>query len=179
MAGLLQLKDALAKKQGQQQARPNQAPNMQAPSDQLTPDEQAALESGLDAASAKLYEDKAVRDQIAAFIQKQPQHQSVGEAAAMLTVQADEAVEGALPETVVVPLGVQVLGLVADLGETLGFFKADEQFMTQANKTMMQRLLEEYGFNEDEARAMAASADEETNAAVQKIGGMNQPGVPA
>lgn len=162
MAAVDQLKGALAKKQAQQ---PGRAPVDEA----MTEEEEAALGAGLDEATKILYENEQASEQIAKLIQQKPFHQGVGSAAAMLTIQADKAVDGELPETVVIPLGAQVLELVADMGEELGFFKADDKLMARAAQAMLKDLYAEYGMNEDEVRGLAATAgDEEANALKQQ-----------
>ena len=148
--------------------------------EEFTPEEKAAYEQGLDVATKLLYEQQGVGEKIAEMIQTGDPAQAIGDAAALLTKQADDALQGQLPETVIIPIGVRLVGEIADMAEELGLIQADQPMMQKAVQVAMKTLFQDYGVDEaalGEAQGLAQKfgGDSEFAGALQQAGQQDAP----
>lgn len=136
----------------QPQGAPGQG--VESADEQMSPEEIKSYEQGLDTASKLLYQTDAITQKVAAMLKGGQPGQAIGDTAAMLTKQADDALQGALLETVIIPLGVHLVGEIADFGEELQLIQTDAPMLKQALQVCIKRLLTDYGV--DDAGAQIA-----------------------
>lgn len=110
------------------------------PGENLTPQEKQIIDQAKEVAGQMLYGQAA--KPTAKLIGSGNPAKGCGEAAAQITAATDKKMD--LPEDLIIPVGMVVLEMVIDLGESLGLLKEDDKLLQNATREMNKRLFDEY-----------------------------------
>ena len=117
-------------------------------SDDLTPEEREAYDSAMQMVAEIIYKDDKASDAIMKQMSEGEPHQAIGKVTSFIISQIEQAFNGEVPESIIVPIGDETSDLLLELGETKGLFKLDENLYTKTKAAMMQSLFDDYGVDE-------------------------------
>lgn len=147
-------RNAQVRMQAQMKTRQQQA----APNENVTPQEKKIVEDAVQVAGKLLYSD-AVSKRVAELVRQAPHVNGIGDAAAQLTSQVDQQMD--LPEDLIIPVGLNVAEMVSDLGEELGFYQENTEFVKKAAQFTIRGLYQIYGFDKEGLEAAKGEAGAE------------------
>lgn len=131
----------------------------------LTPEEDETYQAAMQMASEIIHVEDASSEQILKLLESMEPIMGVAEATLFVVDQIEQAFEGQVPETLVVPIADEVSDLIMELGESAGIFTLDETFFKRAKAAMMKLLFDAYGVDETDMEGMlqGVTADEVKN----------------
>lgn len=128
-------------------------------SEAATPQEEQAMTSVLNAALKTIYDD-ASHPRIMAALQKGKRpDQALASVATSILLEIDRQARGRIPETVILPGAVAIVGMLAEVAQSAGLFEVDDAVLAAAGQQVTLTLMQEYGVNPQDVQAL-----------VQKIG---------
>lgn len=153
-----------------------------------TEQEQAAYTKFVQAAGVLMYQDDASHANIMKHLELQKDNPApaIAEATNSIVVEVDKQSGNSTPERVIIPAAIEIAGHIAELGQSAGFFQADDQLMGKVGQAVLVKIGDSYGVTPQEMQAFLAqfSPDEKEAARAQQEqyanGGQQQGGlVPA
>lgn len=122
--------------------------------DDLNPEEREAYDAAMNMVAEIIYEDDTANKTIMDGMQEGDPPQAIAKLTSLIVSQIEEAFNGEVPETIIVPIGDEVSDLLLELGETKGLFKVDENLLMKTKGAMMQSLFDDYGIEEADMEEM-------------------------
>ncbi len=147
---------------------------MAGPEAQVAPAEQEAYDSAMKMASEIIYVNDASSDKIVEMLGSSKPSEAIRNIVDLVMGKIEEAFNGELPETVVMPVADELTDVIIDLGHESGAFQLDEDQAVQAKGEVVQMLINEYGAPEQgDMQEMAAQGVTEDDVAqyAQIVGG--------
>lgn len=137
---------------GQQQAAPADQSGDTPTGGQATPAEQKAYDTFVTAAGVLLYQDDASHARImkALQLQKDDPAPAIAEIATSITVEVDKQSGNNTPERVIIPAAVEIASHVAELGQTAGYFTADDKLMGQVGQQLLVKIGDAYNITRED-----------------------------
>lgn len=123
-------------------------------SDDLDPEEREAYDAAMNMVSEIIYADDKASDTIMKKMEEGEPPQAIAELTSFIVAQIEQAFNGQVPETIIIPIGDETSDLLLELGEEKGLFKVDEQLYTQAKGAVVQELFDDYGVEEADMEGM-------------------------
>lgn len=121
--------------------------------------EQAAYEKVVMAAMKVIYSDES-HQKIMQMIQggSRPD-QALADVTTAIMLELDKQSGGKIPEVVIMPASMEVLGMLGELAEKAGLFDGNENTLTAAAQQVVLKLLEEYGADPGDIQAVIGRLD--------------------
>ncbi len=139
--------------------------------DNLTPEERESYDAAMNMVSEILY----ANDESSAAIMEQlgasEPLRAIAEVTSFLIAQIEEAFQGQLPETLIIPVADEASDLVIELGEKAGIFDLSDDEIIQAKGAVMTSLLEDYGIDEADLEEMMQGVTSEDVTQLQSVFG--------
>lgn len=133
------------------------APAEQAPEEgleEMTPEEEEAYTAGMNMAAELLYNNDEASEGIQTTLAKSDKLQAIADVVTFVISQVEDAFQGQLPETVIVPLADEISDLTMELGMESGAFELSDDDIIQAKGVVMNSLFEDYGVEEEDLEGM-------------------------
>lgn len=119
-----------------------------------TPEEEQAMASFLNAALAAIHSEQSHPGILQTLQGGSRPDQALADTAVAITMEIDRQSGGKVPETVILPGAMAVLGLLAEVAEASGTLQIDDTVMAAAAQQMTLSLLREYGANPQDFQAV-------------------------
>jgi hypothetical protein len=159
MAGLIQQANEAAM---QEEPMAQEQEPEQVEGEQLTDEEDEAYQAGINMAAEMLYKDDQSSEAFQAQLAEGDPLQSIADLTMFLVAKIEEAFQGQVPETIIIPLADEISDLVMEMGFESGAFDLSDDEIVQAKGFVINALFDEYGLEEADLEGMleGVTADE-------------------
>lgn len=145
--------------------------------EQPTPQEQEAYDRVVMAGMKVIY-DKTTHQGVMQMVaqQKDEPAKALAYATCLIVEQLDKQSGGKIPQTVILPAAAEIMGLIAELADAAGLFKADDRIMGQATQELIIDLAKKYGVDPADIQGLMQGMDKgKLNELVAQQGQFAQP----
>ena len=122
--------------------------------DDLTPEEREAYDSAMNMAAEIIYEDDKANSAVMEKMKGSDPPQAIADLTGFIISQIEQAFQGKVPETIIIPLGDEISDLLLELGETNGDFTINDEMYKKVKAFTVQELFEDYGIEEADMETM-------------------------